>query len=220
MTRSYGRGTDFMCANQGLVKNRGVHVVVTFLPEDDSAQKQIYGRTCRQDDPGSCQMILFEDNFKSTMKASQVDQSASGLNWDNYLTQTRNEVLNRKCERLSSRHHDGITRHQRTIEVLKHVQSNVTDIAKQLFFEISQGSMQGEESQDCHHRCILVLDRSGSMQGEPWKDLKQAVNGFVEIMAKSNSRNLISIVVSVTISCEKVAAIGKYEDLIVETIKS
>ncbi|EKX42858.1 hypothetical protein GUITHDRAFT_73630, partial [Guillardia theta CCMP2712] len=53
MTRSYGRGTDFACYDKALVKYGGVHIVVTFLPEDESEAKQIYGRTCRQDDPGS-----------------------------------------------------------------------------------------------------------------------------------------------------------------------
>ncbi|EKX47455.1 hypothetical protein GUITHDRAFT_59939, partial [Guillardia theta CCMP2712] len=53
ITRFYGRGTDFACFDQALVRAGGVHVVVTFLPEDNSEAKQILGRTCRQDDPGS-----------------------------------------------------------------------------------------------------------------------------------------------------------------------
>ena len=52
ITRSYGRGTDFVCRDQGLVKNGGVHIIVTFFPEDESEHKQLMGRTCRQDDPG------------------------------------------------------------------------------------------------------------------------------------------------------------------------
>ncbi|EKX45634.1 hypothetical protein GUITHDRAFT_71190, partial [Guillardia theta CCMP2712] len=53
MTRAYGRGTDFVCFDKALVKYGGVHVLTTFLPEDESEEKQIFGRTCRQDDPGS-----------------------------------------------------------------------------------------------------------------------------------------------------------------------
>lgn len=33
MTRSYGRGTDFVCRDDGLVKNGGVHLIVTFYPQ-------------------------------------------------------------------------------------------------------------------------------------------------------------------------------------------
>jgi preprotein translocase subunit SecA len=58
MTRSYGRGTDFVCRDQGLVKHGGVHIIVTFLPEDESEHKQLMGRTCRQDDPGLMYMCI------------------------------------------------------------------------------------------------------------------------------------------------------------------
>ena len=45
----YELSTQF---SQGLEKNGGVHVIVTFLPEDAAEHKQIMGRTCRQDNPG------------------------------------------------------------------------------------------------------------------------------------------------------------------------
>ena len=66
MTRPYGRGTDFVCRDQGLVKNGGVHIIVTFEPEDESEYKQLMGRTCRQDDPGlmcalTCVSVSLDD---------------------------------------------------------------------------------------------------------------------------------------------------------------
>ena len=42
----------------------GVHVIMTFLPDDDSENKQIEGRTCRQDNPGSARKILFAEDLK------------------------------------------------------------------------------------------------------------------------------------------------------------
>eukprot|EP00960_Hanusia_phi_P008764 251042-Hanusia_phi.AAC.1 len=63
MTRSYGRGTDFACCHKALVKYGGVHVLTTFLPQDESEEKQIFGRTCRQDNPGSTKIIVFEDDL-------------------------------------------------------------------------------------------------------------------------------------------------------------
>ena len=44
--------TDFVCRDQGIVKVGGVHVIITFYPEDESEYTQIKGRTCRQDNPG------------------------------------------------------------------------------------------------------------------------------------------------------------------------
>jgi len=32
-------------------------VIITFFPEDDSEEKQILGRTCRQDNPGSARKV-------------------------------------------------------------------------------------------------------------------------------------------------------------------
>lgn len=32
-TRSYGRGTDFICRDETVERNGGVHVILTFVPE-------------------------------------------------------------------------------------------------------------------------------------------------------------------------------------------
>eukprot|EP00961_Rhodomonas_salina_P175252 2363926-Rhodomonas_salina.1 len=77
MTRSYGRGTDFVCRDKGLTKNGGVHVVVTFFPVDASEDRQIQGRTCRQDDPGSYKKLLFEPDL-SYLGATENDKNSKG----------------------------------------------------------------------------------------------------------------------------------------------
>ena len=43
----------------------GAHVIVTFFPEDDSEEKQILGRTCRQDDPGSARKVPSQHLFQT-----------------------------------------------------------------------------------------------------------------------------------------------------------
>jgi len=59
ITRAFGRGSDFMCRDQQLITKGGMHVIQTFASELKSEEDQIKGRTCRQDDPGSYQQILF-----------------------------------------------------------------------------------------------------------------------------------------------------------------
>ncbi len=44
--------TDFVCRGGGLEQVGGVHIIITFYPEDESEYTQIKGRTCRQDNPG------------------------------------------------------------------------------------------------------------------------------------------------------------------------
>eukprot|EP00960_Hanusia_phi_P010161 296515-Hanusia_phi.AAC.1 len=61
---------------------------------------------------------------------------------------------------------------------------------------------------DVYHS-ILVLDRSGSMAGQDWEDLKLAVDNFVDVMRDHSRYNLISIVVfnsSFKIACVRANA--------------
>lgn len=52
-TRSFGRGTDFICRDESVEKVGGVHVILTFVPEMNSEFIQIQGRTARQGNKGS-----------------------------------------------------------------------------------------------------------------------------------------------------------------------
>jgi hypothetical protein len=58
LTRDFGRGTDFMCSDDDVRRDGGVHVIQTFLSEELAEELQIKGRTARQDNPGSYCMVL------------------------------------------------------------------------------------------------------------------------------------------------------------------
>ncbi len=53
LTRSFGRGTDFICIDDTVVTKGGVVVIQTFLSMQISEEAQIKGRTARQSNPGS-----------------------------------------------------------------------------------------------------------------------------------------------------------------------
>lgn len=94
MTRAYGRGTDFVCRDQGLRLNGGVHVIITFLPDDESERVQIEGRTCRQDDPGSSRKVLFAKDLEGQLGIKNIENvfKASGIeNWDDFLIAHRDK---------------------------------------------------------------------------------------------------------------------------------
>jgi len=63
-----------------------VHIILTFLPEDKSEEEQIFGRTCRQDDPGSARKILLaddlEDDPRVNLLSEYLDQQKAQKNWD------------------------------------------------------------------------------------------------------------------------------------------
>ena len=53
MIREFGRGTDFKCFDNRMLKGGGVHVIQTFFSLDLSEEIQIKGRTARQGENGS-----------------------------------------------------------------------------------------------------------------------------------------------------------------------
>ena len=93
MTRTYGRGTDLVCRDNRVTQYGGVHLILTFFPQDESEGKQIFGRTCRQDDPGSGRIILFEPELKY-MEATEIEKNNERFtDWDPYLEKKRNALL-------------------------------------------------------------------------------------------------------------------------------
>ncbi|CAF4373606.1 unnamed protein product, partial [Rotaria sp. Silwood2] len=76
LTRAFGRGTDFICRNQQLLANGGIHVLQTFFSEEISEEYQIMGRGPRQGDQGSYRMILLDKDLEWVLGASwKVDLS-------------------------------------------------------------------------------------------------------------------------------------------------
>ncbi len=59
-----GRGTDFVCHDETVINNGGIHVIQTFLSEELSEEVQIKGRSARQGDPGSYAMILLDHSLE------------------------------------------------------------------------------------------------------------------------------------------------------------
>ncbi|CAF3383520.1 unnamed protein product [Rotaria socialis] len=63
-TKTFGRGTDFVCHDPAVAANGGTHVIQTFLSEEVSEEVQIKGRTARQGDYGSYSMILLYNDLE------------------------------------------------------------------------------------------------------------------------------------------------------------
>lgn len=95
-TRAFGRGTDFSCRDREVEENGGVHVILTFWPELKTEFTQIMGRTARQGNEGSFQMILYMEDLKSfNIEVEQIlklqDAKADILD---FLSEKRDELAN------------------------------------------------------------------------------------------------------------------------------
>ena len=79
ITRTFGRGTDFVCHDQRVGASGGVHVIQTFLSEEVSEEVQIKGRTARQGDHGSYSLILnYRDLERFHIKKENIDDIKKG----------------------------------------------------------------------------------------------------------------------------------------------
>ncbi|CAF1394740.1 unnamed protein product [Adineta steineri] len=71
-TKTFGRGTDFICHDPTVDSNGGIHVIQTFLSEEISEEVQIKGRTARQGDRGSYSLILLYTDLEK-FRIERVD---------------------------------------------------------------------------------------------------------------------------------------------------
>ncbi|ETO12035.1 hypothetical protein RFI_25340 [Reticulomyxa filosa] len=93
-TKSFGRGTDFVCRDQIVASNGGAHVIQTFLSEELSEEVQIKGRTARQGGSGSYSMVLCEKALERFLiNEPDVNNARSTGNFYPMLHQKRNDFF-------------------------------------------------------------------------------------------------------------------------------
>lgn len=85
-TNLLGRGADPICDNRCL-HNAGLHVIVTFLPDNERVYQQAIGRSARNGEPGSCQLIVpsLHLNKQSFKQYLEEKDKASALEFEKYL---------------------------------------------------------------------------------------------------------------------------------------
>lgn len=66
-TNNSGRGTDIKLSIESLSKG-GLHVLLTFYPENQRVEEQAFGRSGRQGEEGSVQMIICMEDLRSLYK--------------------------------------------------------------------------------------------------------------------------------------------------------
>ena len=94
LTKEFGRGTDFVCYDEDLDSNGGIHVISTFLPEELSMEAQIKGRTARQGNKGSFGMVLrLQELDRFGIRAADADKMTSKNEIYDTLNSKRNTLF-------------------------------------------------------------------------------------------------------------------------------
>ncbi len=201
VSRSYGRGTDFVSFCEAVNRNGGVHVILTFLPELKSEMVQIKGRTCRQDNKGSFEEIYWKDDLVKCDDGNVRYVSEEDLDifwkgegdWEKrrvFLEDRRKEFDRNRTDRMKARLEANRGRTESTTRMVDLAQNprklkDAIQIAYSFTFPSVTSSMH----------TIFILDESGSMT-KNWSGLQQAFCRYLDTLQsdEESSADLISVI--------------------------
>ncbi|CAF1002734.1 unnamed protein product [Adineta steineri] len=161
LTRTFGRGTDFICRNTQLLLNGGMHVLQTFFSEELSEEYQIMGRGARQGDRGSYRMILLDKDLEwvlgSTWKEELSKIGARTLY--KVLNKLRNALYESKCGGKGL----GIEQCKRDHKVSKDFMNELSKGNIEAIKKFLVDQNRGANLKTASSRTVLLMDATGSM---------------------------------------------------------
>jgi hypothetical protein len=159
-TRLFGRGTDFVCYDQRVLRNGGVHVIQTFLSEEVSEEIQIKGRCARQGDSGSYSMVLCDKDLEHfSVREEDIEQARnSGVVYD-MLDAKRNEHFRIKYNDISRYVMTASKEHARGQQFLRDMQDNNIQGVQ----DFLQGHNKSNVVGVSQSRTLCLMDATGSM---------------------------------------------------------
>ncbi|CAF4894014.1 unnamed protein product, partial [Rotaria sp. Silwood1] len=161
LTRTFGRGTDFICRNQQLLANGGIHVLQTFFSEELSEECQIMGRGARQGDRGSYRMILLDKELEWVLGSTWEEDLPNiiGSNLYKKLNKARNDLYESRCgaKELS------IDQCRQEHEASKRFMSSLTSGNIETVKTFLKNQNQGASFVSGSSRTVLLMDATGSM---------------------------------------------------------
>ena len=166
-TRDFGRGTDFMCHDQDVIDNGGVHVIQTFVSRQKTEEIQIKGRTARQDNPGSFAMVLLSpalEKFGITME--DVKDMASGAKkLYSYIDFKRLEYFEKTYPESVKGVEISKIEHEASVEYLENLlhckRAGAADAIHQFILERNRCFV--DDSSPDGRRALVLFDATGSM---------------------------------------------------------
>jgi hypothetical protein len=161
LTRTFGRGTDFICRNQQLLVNGGIHVLQTFFSEELSEEYQIMGRGARQGDRGSYRMILLDKDLEWVLGPTWKEElpKIKGSTLYDALNKARSVLYESKCGGKDLGIEQCKTDHKASKEFMSALTSGNIGAIKEFLGKQNKGANLITASS----RTVLLMDATGSM---------------------------------------------------------
>eukprot|EP01088_Endostelium_zonatum_P000651 TRINITY_DN108_c0_g1_i1.p1 TRINITY_DN108_c0_g1~~TRINITY_DN108_c0_g1_i1.p1 ORF type:complete len:2468 (-),score=279.40 TRINITY_DN108_c0_g1_i1:30-7379(-) len=180
--RIFGRGVDFVCRDNKTKSAGGVLVVQTFPSISAAESVQIRGRTARQGDPGTYELILLRGDLASiNITTNELEQAKDDNRLQGLLDRKRDEVYTKSIEALIEKSKSVENKHNTTMEYHKALldcdnsPKAKQDIRQKLLALNQNGSIVAGTKLHLYY----CLDDSGSMRGAPWDELIRAVEASI-----------------------------------------
>jgi len=158
LTRSFGRGTNFVCRDQMVATNGGVHVLQTFLSEELSEETQIKGRTARQSDRGSYSMILLDESLEEFFISKQeLEQAKKERRVYALLNDKRNAFFEVQYADNEQYVQAAQVEHQKAEHFVQSINNGDFRAIQAFLTERNKGTVQARS------RTICLMDATGSM---------------------------------------------------------
>ncbi|CAF0944002.1 unnamed protein product [Brachionus calyciflorus] len=162
LTRSFGRGIDFVCTSRSMLINGGVHVIQTFFSDDPSEEIQIMGRTARQGEPGSYSLVLMDEDlekfFGTSYKVDLENMLQNSLVYKS-LNEQRNRCFDKQTESIQKAIQNVQSDHKISENFLDELFKENLDYVKNFLIEKNKGSVLEIK----RSKTICLMDATGSM---------------------------------------------------------
>jgi hypothetical protein len=159
LTKSFGRGTDFVCRDQVVSANGGTHVIQTFLSAEISEETQIKGRTARQGDHGSYSMVLLENDLERFLiKQEDIEKMKSAAVYYSILNEKRNAYFEQQYGEDTKFILQAKKEHEIAMKFVIALTTNDLVFIKTFLGEHNKGAAVQNRS-----RTVCLMDATGSM---------------------------------------------------------
>jgi len=161
LTRSFGRGTDFVCRNPAVIARGGVHVIQTFFSKELSEEVQIMGRCARQGEKGSFQILISHSNLEWLLGPT-FETEIKQLNQKNFyeiISKKRSISYERSCESKGLGIEQRKKEHEESLQFLKKLLELDTQYFRLYMINLNKGAMLTPTKK----KTIILMDATGSM---------------------------------------------------------